>query len=35
MKLMNYLKYPLINLSVVYESDKPTEIPVDVPFGGL
>jgi hypothetical protein len=33
MELINEMKYPLMNLLVVYEGDKPTEIPFDEPCG--
>jgi hypothetical protein len=32
---VNQLKYPLINLLVVYEGDEPIEIPFDKLFGSL
>jgi hypothetical protein len=35
MKVMNQLKYPLINAFIVYEGDEPAEIPFDKPFGSL
>jgi hypothetical protein len=35
MKLVNQLKYPLINSFIVYEDDELTEIPFDKPFGSL
>jgi hypothetical protein len=35
MKLVNQLKYPLINLLVVYEGDEPAEIPFDKRFHRL
>jgi hypothetical protein len=34
MKVMNQLKYPLINFLVVYEGDEPTEKLSNEPFNG-
>jgi len=35
MKVMNELKYPLVNLFIVYKGDEPIEIPFDKLFGSL
>jgi hypothetical protein len=35
MKVMNQLKYPLINAVIVYKGDEPTEIPFDKRFHRL
>jgi hypothetical protein len=35
MKVMNQLKYPMINAVIVYEAGEPTEIPFDKRFHRL
>jgi hypothetical protein len=35
MEVINQLKYPLMNLSVIDEADQSSEVPFDEPFQGL